>query len=425
MVRKVRDMPGADDQQGAVSSQRTLVNSTGAITVSSRSRRPIPRSFLLGGAGFLAGISWQVVVPVLPLHLAKIGYTPSQVGVLVGLLSLAMGVVEMQVGRIVATFGRRKTLVGGLAAHAACMVVVANARIATVVGPALAAVGVTRAAFWPPLSATVADTASAEMRGRAFGIFWFWTSVSFLTGPAIGGGVASHFGDRAAFYLGAVFSLLAVPIAMVVTETREPAATVSAASPGAVLRDPVTRRICLINHLYYGAAGLWLTFLPLYMARQGLSVVIVGWTLTAQGLAYALVQIPAGRLADQLGAHRLIVPGVIGRAVLAPLVPLLHLHTPAAFVTIGAIYGLAGGLMPVTFTTLLARIVPRDQYTAAMGVYNSSGDLGFFVGPLIGGIAALFGIWAPFYAALPLGVAAVIVGLATTEAAARRQEAPT
>jgi MFS family permease len=417
-------MTNPGDQHEAVSGERTFEKPTGPTIDAPQSRRAVPRSLLLGAAGFLAGISWQVVVPVLPLHLAEIGYTPSQVGGLVGLLSLAMGLVEMQVGRIVATFGRRKTLVGALAAHAACMVAVAHARVAMAVGPALAAVGVTRAAFWPPLNATVADTASSEMRGRAFGIFWFWTSVSFLTGPAIGGGMAAHFGDRAAFYLGAVFSLLAVPIAVVVTAAREPAVTVGAASAASVLRDPVARRICLINHLYYSAAGVWMTFLPLYMARQGLSVVIVGWTLTVQGLAYAIVQIPAGRLADRLGPHRLIVPGIIGRAVIAPLVPLLYLHTPAAFVTIGAIYGLAGGLVPVTFTTLLARIVPRDQYTTAMGVYNSSGDLGFFVGPLIGGMAALLGIWAPFYAALPLGVAAVIVGLATTEAAARRQNAP-
>src|SRR5262249_5113917 len=160
-----------------------------------------------------------------------------------------------------------------------------------------------------------------------------------------------------------------------------------------VLRDPVAGRICLINHLYYGASGIWMTFLPLYMARQGLSVIVVGWALTMQGLAYALVQIPTGRLADRLGPHRLIVPAVIGRAVITPLVPLLSLHSPGAFVVVGALYGLAGGLMPVTFATLLARLVSREQYTTAMGVYNSSGDLGFFVGPLIGGIAALLGIW--------------------------------
>jgi len=383
-------------------------------TAPARARRPIPRSFLLGAGGFLAAISWQVVLPVLPLHLTKIGYTPTQVGTLVSLLSLAMGLVEMQVGRIVGVFGRRRTLLGGLAANAVCMVFVAHARIASLVGSALAAVGVTRGTFWPPLHATVADTASEESRGQAFGMFWFWTSVAYLTGPIIGGVIAARYGDRAAFYLGAAFSLLAIPVVITVTRPGRPPVEVTAAGAADVLGDPIVFRLCLVNHLYYGMTGIWMTFLPLYIAQQGLSVVIVGWVLTVQGLAYALVQIPTGRLADRYGAHRLVVPGVIGRTIIAPLVPLFHLHTPAAFVVMGALYGFAGGLIPVTFTTLLARVVPRDKYTTAMGVYNSSGDLAFFIGPLIGGAAALLGIGAPFYLCLPIGVAAVLVGASGT-----------
>jgi MFS family permease len=332
-----------------------------------------------------------------------------------------MGLVEMQVGRIVWMFGRSKTLIGGLVANAACMVFVAHARMATVVGSALAGVGVMRATFWPPLHAAVADTASAETRGQAFGTFWFWTSVAFLTGPIIGGVVAAHFGDWAAFYLGAIFSLIAIPIGIAVTTPGRPTSEPHTAAVGTVLRDQLIFRLLLVNHLYYTAAGIWMTFLPLYIAQQRLSVVTVGWVLTVQGLTYALVQLPTGRLADRVGPHRLVVPSVIGRAVIPPLVPLLHFHTPAAFIMLGALYGLVGGLMPVTFTTLLARIVPRDKYTTAMGVYNSSGDLGFFVGPLIGGAAALFGIWAPFYAALPIGLAAAVIGLRITIMVDRRE----
>jgi hypothetical protein len=55
-------------------------------------------------------------------------------------------------------------------------------------------------------------------------------------------------------------------------------------------------------------------------------------------------------------------------------------------------------------------MVPRDKYTTAMGVYNASGDLAFFVGPLIGGAAALLGIWAPFYLCLPVGLVAILIG---------------
>ena len=405
------------------SSPASVAEPTDPPIAEPRASWQIPRSLLLGAGGFLAAISWQVVIPVLPLHLSKIGYTPSQVGILVSLLSLAMGLVEMQVGWIVGVFGRRRTLVWGLAANALSMVAVAHARAAGLVGSALAAVGVTRATFWPPLHATVADTASAETRGQAFGMFWFWTSVAFLSGPIIGGVIAAQFGDWAAFYLGAAFSLLAVPIAIAVTKPGRSSSELTAASPGSVLGDPTIFRLCLVNHLYYTTAGIWMTFLPLYIADQGLSVVIVGWVLTVQGFTYALVQIPTGRLADRVGAHRLVVPGVIGRAVIAPLVPLLNFHTPAAFVIIGGLYGLAGGLVPVTFTTLLARMVPRDKYTTAMGVYNSSGDLGFFVGPLIGGAVALLGIWAPFYACLPIGIAAVLVGFNVMVAGERAQEA--
>lgn len=394
------------------------------IVVHPRASRVIPRSLLLGAGGFLAAISWQVVIPVLPLHLSKIGYTPAQIGFLVSLLSLTMGLVEMQVGHIVWMFGRRKTLIGGLTASAVCMVFVAHARVAAMVGSALAGVGVTRAMFWPPLHAEVAETASAEKRGQAFGMFWFWTSVAFLTGPIIGGVAAARFGDWAAFYLGALFSLIAIPIAIAVAAPGRPASEFHTARARTVLKDPIIFRLLVVNHLYYTAAGIWMTFLPLYIAQQGLSVVIVGWVLTVQGLTYALVQIPTGRLADQVGPHRLIVPGVVGRAVIAPLVPLLHFHTPAAFIVIGALYGLAGGLMPVTFTTLLARIVPRDKYTTAMGVYNSSGDLGFFVGPVIGGAAALFGIWVPFYVSLPIGILAAMIGLRVMIAAERGHRAP-
>jgi MFS family permease len=66
---------------------------------------------------------------------------------------------------------------------------------------------------------------------------------------------------------------------------------------------------------------------------------------------------------------------------------------------------LFGGIVPISFTSVITRITPRERYTTAMGVYNSSGDLGFFVGPLIGGAAALFGITAPFFLCAPLGAA--------------------
>jgi predicted MFS family arabinose efflux permease len=67
-------------------------------------------------------------------------------------------------------------------------------------------------------------------------------------------------------------------------------------------------------------------------------------------------------------------------------------------------------MIPVTFTTLIARLVPQDKYNTAISVCNSSGDLGIVLGPPLGGAAALLGLWAPSALALPIGSACTVLG---------------
>jgi MFS family permease len=371
------------------------------------------RLCLYGAAGLLTAISWQVVVPVLPLHLSRIGYSATQIGFLASLLSLAMGLVELEVGRIAAVLGRRRTLVGGLALHALALVWAAKARAATAVGLSLGAIGCARATMWTPLMAGIAEEAAAHARGRTFGIFWSVTSLGFLVGPVLGGYIASLHGDRSAFYLGTALSLLGVPVILSITDPGRPSAAAPRVPLWEALRDRCFSHLCLANHLHYAVSAIWTTFLPLYAAQQGLSVLVIGEIFAVQGLTYTLCQIPTGRLADRVGPERLLAPAVIGRAAASLIVPLLH--GPGAFLLMGAAYGVFGGIVPISFTTVITRITPRERYTTAMGVYNSSGDLGFFVGPLVGGAAALFGIAAPFWLCAPLGAAAWV----TAQSAAR------
>jgi predicted MFS family arabinose efflux permease len=360
----------------------------------------------LGAAGFLVAVSWQFVTPVLPVYLSSIGYSAAVIGILASLLSLTMGLVESEIGRIAAAIGQRSAVVTGLVVNAAAMVSIVLARATWGVAAGLIGVGASRATIWSPLHASVAAAASEETRGRAFGVFWALTSVAFLTGPAIGAYVAQRFGHPAAFYLGAAVCLVTIAVVFAVTDRQPQSARQPAATSWDVLRNPIVVRLCLVNHFYNAISAIWSTFLPLYMVRQGLSVVTIGWLFTLQGLTYALVQIPTGRIADRIGPERLLLPGLLGRGAMVLLVPLVH--SAGLLMAAAAIVGLAGGTVPVTFTMLVARFSSRDQYTSAMGVYNSSSDLGFFVGPLIGGAAALLGIDAPFFLALPL----VIAGMA-------------
>jgi predicted MFS family arabinose efflux permease len=377
------------------------------------------RIALLGAAGFLVAVAWQFVTPVLPVYLASIGYSAAAIGILASLQSLTQGLVESEIGRITAALGQRSVLIAGLVVNAAAMAWIVLARATWGVAGGLIGVGAARATIWSPLHASVAATASEETRGRAFGVFWALTSVAFLTGPAIGAYIAERFGVRSAFFLGGAVSLVTVAIVFTITE-RTPATREPATTGWAVLRNPIVLRLCLVNHFYNAISAIWSTFLPLYMVRQNLSVVTIGWVFAVQGLTYALVQIPTGRLADRIGPERLLLPGVVGRAAMVLAVPLTHSAGP--LLVAAAIFGLTGGTVPVTFTMLVARFSSRDQYTSAMGVYNSSSDLGFFVGPLLGGAAALLGIVAPFLLALPMALAGIFFARTGRAAIERAQE---
>jgi MFS family permease len=367
------------------------------------------RIALLGVAGFLAAISWQVVIPFLPLHLQQTGFGPAEIGILASFLNLAMAIVELEVGRVAGVFGRRWTLVAGFFFNSVAMIWLAQTRTWQMVAVAIATVGAFRAMMWVPLFAEVAHTASAQTRGRTFGTFWFWTSVAFLIGPALGGLIVALHGTRAAFYVGSAFSVIALPALIAATDPSRPAIQVTVGGAARVLRIPAIPRLCMANLFYYSVTGIWMVFLPLYATQQRVPVLTIGYVFTLQGLTYALVQIPTGRLVDRLGPERLFIPAIVGRGILAALVPLLH--TPFAFLLAGAAFGLAGGFLPVPLTTLMARLVPQEHYTTAMGVYNSSGDLGYFIGPLLGGAAALLGILAPFFLCVPLGLVGVVAGL--------------
>jgi len=369
----------------------------------------VPPGVLLGAAGFCANISWQIVLPVLPLHLSHLGYSAAQIGILVSVLSVTMAIVELQAGPIVSVLGRRWTLVGGFSANAACLVFAGMARTTGAVASALAAIGGARAVLVPPLHATVAESSTTTTRGRMFALFWFWASAATLAGPIVGGLVAARYGDRAPFFLGSVFSALAVPIIVSVAAPRGASPKVSLREVAELLAHRAVLRLCAACLLCFSIAGLWTTFLPLHIARQGLSVVLVGSVFTVQGACYALMQVPTGRLIHRLRGDRVALAGIVGMAGAALAVPFLH--APLAFLAAGAVYGSAFGLIPVTFATRITWLMPRDKYTTAMGVYNSAIDFGLFLGPLLGGAVAFLNAVPPFALALPLGLAAAAMAL--------------
>ncbi|HLN15010.1 MAG TPA: MFS transporter [bacterium] len=371
------------------------------------------RVLLLAAAGFCGNISWQLVLPVLPLHLARLGYTTAQIGFLISILSLVMGTVELQAGFVARAVGRRAALVTGFSANAICLVLASAARSAGAVASTLGAIGGARAVFVPPLQAAVAESSTASTRGRVLSVYWFWASAATLVGPAVGGFIAARHGDRAPFYLASAMSLLALPAVAAATAPRRAAPAGTSHDLRSVLANRTVVRLSAACMLCFGISGLWSTFLPLQMAHHGISVAVVGWVFAVQGCLYTLMQIATGRMIAHRRAAWVAPAGIVGMSAAAVLVPLLR--SPAGFLALGACYGASFGVIPVMFATRVTWRTARESYTTAMGVYNSAIDYGLFLGPLLGGALALVSPVPPFGLALPLGLAALILSRESTD----------
>jgi MFS family permease len=378
-------------------------------------QRPAVLGLLLGAAGFCSNVSWQIVLPILPVHLARLRYTEAQIGLLVSTLSLTMGALELVSGRIAGTLGTRRTLAAGFLANAACLVVAGAVRSPAMVAAVFAAIGAARAVLVPPLHGAVAASSTPATRGRMFGTFWLFSSAASLLGPAAGGFVASRYGDGAPFAVGSVCSAAALPLIAALRTARPSPGGPPAADVRPLLRDPATLRLCAGTLLAFSVAGIWTTFLPLYAARERIPILVIGSLFTVQGLCYSLMQVPAGRFVGRTRSGALALTGMLCMGAVAAAVPLVG--SASGLLVAAGVYGAAFGTIPATLATLATWRSAEDQHTAMMGVYNSAIDLGLFLGPLVGGALALVNGLAPFLAALPLSLAAAMAAGGTARAA--------
>jgi predicted MFS family arabinose efflux permease len=120
--------------------------------------------------------------------------------------------------------------------------------------------------------------------------------------------------------------------------------------------------------LAYGGIGL---FLPLIRRDIGLTFTQAGTVVASMTLVYACMQIPAGYLADRLGAKRLFLTGLIGTNVLFFMLSQLHQYW-----LVLANQTLAGFFRALVFAPgllLISAVFPPNRRATAMGLYVAGG----------------------------------------------------
>ena len=148
--------------------------------------------------------------------------------------------------------------------------------------------------------------------------------------------------------------------------------------------------------------------LPAIGAGLATSVASLQWVVDAYTLAFAVLLLSAGVLADRLGARRVYVAGFVLFALASTACALAA--TPIVLVAARAIQGIAAALMVPSSLTLLNHATQHDASlrARAVGLWTAAGGVSIAAGPVVGALLLeAFGWRSIFFVNLPLCAAAI------------------
>jgi MFS family permease len=260
-------------------------------------------------ATFFFYLSFYLILPVMPLYVAGMGGTSTQLGLIIGLFAFMAMILRPPAGWIIDTRGSFLVLLVGMAIFFLSSLGYILARSVEAVLALRLFHGTGMGLFPTAATVVVAELAPITRRGEAMGWFGIANSVGMVFGPVAGTAVADRMGFSVLFVLAAGVALLGLLCVGMLPRVGRPSGNMSTRprlqdffSPAAVLPSV----ILLFLYVPYGAM---VAFIPIIATQRGLTNAGIFYTVFA--LAVLLVRARAGRLSDQKGRAAVILPGML------------------------------------------------------------------------------------------------------------------
>lgn len=343
-------------------------------------------TFLLALTSLFADISTEMIVPILPIYLTQtLKASGSVLGLVEGVAGATQNLIQGLSGSLSDKRQRRKpiALVGYLLAAIGKPLM----GVATVWQGVLGARFVDRfgaGARSAPRDALIASSASAQNRGRAFGLEGLGDNAGAFFGPLLAVLLLIVYGlpIRVIFYLAVIPGLLAFVMILFVHERPVNVSVKSKLDIG-LRRFPRGYWKYLLATALFGIGNSSNAFLILETRDIGASLTITILIYAGFNLVAALISYPAGFLSDRFGRRTLLALALaiffvsyLGFALTRNVVFISVLFT---------LYGLYQGIFRSVGKALASDYVPESLHASAVGWYNTTIGLSGLVASLAGG----------------------------------------
>ncbi len=365
-----------------------------------------------------------LILPVFAVYARGLpGADPAQIGLALGIYGLTQGLLQIPFGVASDRLGRKPVIVVGLLVMALGSFVAAAgaARSALdwiVVGRALQGMGAVSAA----VSAFIADSTRPAQRTKAMAMVGASISVMFALSMVAAPPLYAAVGMTGLFALTGALALVAVAVVLwaVPIAPRAPAQS-GARTPWAhVVFDTQLLRLNLGIFVLHAALMALFVVLPVMWVERGLPLAQHAWVyLPVMLLSFALMMPPI-RNAERLGRARTLMRWAMA-VVAASALGFIWAATDAHSSVIGLaacllFFFVAFNVLEASFPSAISRLAPPDARGLAMGVYNTSHSLAFYVGGAAGGwLATHHGAVTVFIAIACAAVAWLVVALGLKE----------
>jgi DHA1 family tetracycline resistance protein-like MFS transporter len=340
---------------------------------------------------FIDMVGFGIMIPVLPVYAegGRFGATPWQLGFLVGIYSLLQLVFSPVFGKLSDKVGRKPVLVFSILGTAVGFVVLGAAQNLAMLFLGRVIDGASGGNI-STAQACIADVTPPEKRAKSMALIGVAFGLGFIFGPALGGWIGGRFGLSAPFYFAAGLALLnLVLVAVFLPETLRKEDRIRPDERAGLMevfeggKGPLVGRILGAYFASIAGFSMMTGLFALFCEHQ----FRFGGAETANLLAYVGVLgmvVQGGLVRRLMKKPREKQLAMVGAAVLAFSLFLMPLAgSLAALMAVCAGIALGNGFTTPMLNGLVSRCTSARAQGRVLGLMQSAGSLGRFVGPVL------------------------------------------
>ena len=340
---------------------------------------------LLGFTSLFTDLASQMIYPLIPEFLVRLGVNKAIIGIIEGIANSADSVLRTVFGRLSDKVQKRKPFIFfgyGLSALAKPFLFFANT------WPVVLGIRFTdrigKAARTPARDALISTSVSAEKKGRAFGFHRAMDRIGAIGGPPLALLVLNLSSNnlRLVFLLSVIPGVLALFFVALVKETTfEKGADVETRSQN--LKEPAFI-LFLIANVVFTLGNSSNAFLILKARETGLSITLIPLIWAFYNVFCTISSPLFGSLSDTVGRLPIIILSFLYYSAVYFLFAFCN-SQEAIWLLFGA-YGIYYGLSEGVFRAYIADLVRPELRASAYGLFNTAIGLALFPASLIMGI---------------------------------------